>query len=326
MFLPFEVEGFALIVVVAYLLDLVIGDPISLPHPVRWMGLLITLLERVLRRATFSPALLRFTGLLLTVIVVLSVYAASALTLYFALKISAPLFFLTSILMIWSTLSTRGLHKAAVSVSKALKAGSLEEARRELSLIVGRDTDSLTPAEIERAVVETVSENTSDGIVAPLFFLALGGPPLALAYKAVNTLDSMLGYKNDKYLYFGWFPARTDDFVNFFPARITAALMVMASFILGLNWRGSVKILMRDGSSHPSPNAGRPEAAVAGALNMTLGGVSSYEQREVVKPLIGDGFVGAATSAAMPVASTIKIMHLCGLMMAVAVASLTAFI
>ena len=204
----------------------------------------------------------------------------------------------------------------------ALKSDNLIEARRELSLIVGRSTENLTPVEIERAVVETVSENTSDGIVAPLFFLAIGGPPLALAYKAVNTLDSMLGYKNEKYLDFGRFPARLDDVANFIPARITAIIMVAASFLLGLDWRGSAKVLMRDGSAHPSPNAGHPEAAVAGALGMTLGGVSFYGDREVVKPTIGESSLGSSQSK---VVSTVKIMHLTGLIMAGLVVILTYF-
>jgi adenosylcobinamide-phosphate synthase len=320
--LPFPIEGLALVVLIAYLLDLLIGDPRWLPHPVRWMGLLISALEKILRRPSSSHLFLRFTGLLLSIIVVVSVYALSALALYCAAKVSTPLFYLFAVIMLWSTLSVRGLHKAAISVSGALKDGGVKEARRELSYIVGRDTGKLTPAEIERALVETVSENTSDGIVAPLFFMAIGGPPLALAYKAVNTLDSMLGYKNEKYISFGWFPARLDDLANYLPARITAVIMVAASFVLGFDWRSSARILMRDGSAHPSPNAGRPEAAVAGALGMTLGGASVYNDKVVVKPVIGEGLAGSIPKA---VASTVKIMHLTGIVMAGLAATIIYF-
>ena len=322
MILPFHIESFALVVVIAYLLDLVIGDPRSLPHPVRWMGHLILALERIFRRPSFSPSLLRLTGLMLTIIVVLSVYALSAFLLYRALSLSTVLFSFIAVIMVWSTLSTRGLHKAASTVSGALKDGDLTEARRELALIVGRDTGKLTPQGIRRAIVETVSENTSDGIVAPLFFLAIGGPPLALAYKAVNTLDSMLGYRSEKYISFGWFPARLDDFANYLPARITALIMVAASFILGFDWRGSLRVLIRDGSAHPSPNAGRPEAAVAGAIGMALGGVSVYNNIEVLKPIIGRGLSDGAPAV---VESTIKIMHLTGLIMAALVVVIIYF-
>lgn len=301
--------------VLAYLLDLAIGDPRKFPHPVRWMGCLISSLEVVLRRPRRlkGPRLQRLAGFLLSVIVVVSVYALSAFALYLALKLSTIVFIVVAVVMLWSTLSVKGLHKAAADVSDALQGGRINEARRELSFIVGRDTDNLEHSEIERALVETISENTCDGIIAPLFFFMLGGPSLALAYKAVNTLDSMLGYRNEKYLHFGWFPARLDDFANYIPARITGALMVVASFMLGFNWRGSAKILIRDGSAHPSPNAGYPEAAVAGALGMTLGGSSVYGDLEVVKPLIGERL---SKRAPQVVASTVRIMHLTGMIMA----------
>ncbi len=312
----FHIEGLAVVVALAYALDLLTGDPLWLPHPIRWIGALITLLERILYRPGFSPLLMRCAGFILSILVVSLVYLLSFFILFYAWRFSSGLFIIFSILMVWATLSVRGLHSAASGVKSELARGRLSEAREKLSMIVGRDTEGLTPEEIERALIETVSENTSDGIIAPLFFLALGGPPLALAYKAVNTLDSMLGYKNDRYIYFGWFPARLDDLANLIPSRITALIMVLSSFILGFDWRASMKVLLRDGRAHPSPNAGLPEAAVSGALGVRLGGVSLYNDKPVEKPVIG---VGLADKSPVALASTIRIMHLTGLIMALAI-------
>jgi adenosylcobinamide-phosphate synthase len=322
LFLTSYITGLALIIPLAYLLDLAIGDPLWLPHPIRWIGRLIEVLEIALRREAFSPGLLRALGLVLTLIVVVLVYALSLALLFFCFSLSTPLGFFVAVLMGWATLSARGLATAAYAVQRLLRRGNIKEARIELSCIVGRDTNELNADEIERALVETISENTSDGIVAPLFFMALGGPPLALAYKAINTLDSMLGYKNEKYLYFGWFPARTDDIANYIPARITAFIMVVASFILGFDWRSSARVLVRDGSAHPSPNAGLPEAAMAGAIGVTLGGASTYKESVVEKPVIGDGLIDHNPAV---VASTVRIMHLTGIIMAIAVVLFTYF-
>ena len=318
----FYITGLAFIILFAYLLDLLIGDPLWLPHPVKWIGRMIEALERVLRRPAFSPGLLRFTGLVLTLIVIVVVYAVSAFVLFLTFRLSTALGFFLAVIMGWATLSARGLGKAAYAVLTPLRRGNIVEARDKLSLIVGRDTGGLSPEEIERALVETISENTSDGIVAPLFFLALGGPPLALAYKAINTLDSMLGYKSEKYLHFGRFPARLDDLANYIPARITALVMVAASFMLGLDWRASLKILARDGRAHPSPNAGLPEAAMAGAIGVTLGGASSYNDTMVEKPMIGAGLVNEAPAI---VALTVRVMHLTGIIMACAAVIFTYF-
>ncbi|MBE9536740.1 MAG: cobalamin biosynthesis protein CobD, partial [Proteobacteria bacterium] len=187
-----------------------------------------------------------------------------------------------------STLSCRGLAKAAKAVLVPLEKGDMASAREALSHIVGRQTSKLEEEEIVRATVETVAENTSDGVIAPLFYLFLGGVPLAMAYKAINTLDSMLGYKNDRYKDFGWASARLDDFANFIPARLTALLMVAVAFILKMDWRQAWRIMARDNSNHPSPNAGWPEAATAGALGVQLGGENSYPGRVEQRPYIGD--------------------------------------
>ncbi|HKZ46936.1 MAG TPA: adenosylcobinamide-phosphate synthase CbiB, partial [Thermodesulfobacteriota bacterium] len=263
----------------AYLLDLILGDPRWLPHPVRWIGRYISFLEDKIRRfaTPTAPPLIKgggreekIGGIFLFIIVIGTVFGATWFLLYLAYQLSAISYQLLAVFIAYVSLSIKSLKDEALSVAHAVENISVEEARKRLKNIVGRDTGNFSKDEIYRAVTETVAENTSDGIVAPLFYLALGGPALALAYKAVNTLDSMVGYKNEKYKNLGWFSARMDDIVNFIPARITAILMVFASFILRFNWRNSLKIIWRDARKHPSPNAGFPEAAIAGALGLQL--------------------------------------------------------
>jgi adenosylcobinamide-phosphate synthase len=188
----------------------------------------------------------------------------------------------------WFCLAARSLHRESKQVADALEAGDLEGARQLLSQIVGRDTAELSEEQVWRATVETVAENSSDGVVAPLFFLMLGGPLAALAYKAVNTLDSMVGYRNERYLHFGWAAARLDDLVNWLPARLTGGLICCCAHSIGLSGQGAWRIMERDGRKHSSPNAGIPEAAVAGALGVRLGGSSSYFGQLVEKPFIGE--------------------------------------
>lgn len=272
------------IIVLAFVLDLVAGDPLWMPHPVRWMGRLINLLESFLRRFTHTPSGERFFGAVLVCVTVTMVWAVGVGVLAAALRYSYPLFFILSAYIVYACLSVNSLKTEAAAVTEA---ASLAEARQRLARIVGRDTADLQPSGVYRAVVETVAENASDGVVAPLFFLAVGGPPLMLAYKAVNTMDSMIGYKNERYLRFGWFAARLDDAANYIPARLTAVLMVIAAFILGYNYRCSLKILISDAGGHPSPNSGWPEAAAAGALGCRLGGPSHYAGEVSRKPYIG---------------------------------------
>ena len=198
---------------------------------------------------------------------------------------------LSSILTVffaYTTLATRCLYSEVKKVVNSLKRGDLIRARQEVGFLVSRDTERLDDTEVCRALIETVSENTSDGIVAPLFYLAIGGPPLAMAYKALNTLDSMVGYKNERYQYFGWISARADDWANFIPSRITALLFILSSFFLRKDWKSSWKVTWRDGRKNPSPNSGYPEAAVAGALGIQLGGENFYFGLSEKKPLIGD--------------------------------------
>jgi adenosylcobinamide-phosphate synthase len=277
-----------LILITACILDLVLGDPRWLPHPVVLMGRLILILERFFRRIVHTPNGMRLAGLLITLIVVLLSYGLTLLLIRTAGGIHAALGWAVSAFLIYTTLAARSLHGEASKVKRNLEEGDIDAARRSLAGIVGRETQDLSDREIIRAAVETVSENTSDGVIAPLFYLIIGGPPAAMAYKATNTLDSMLGYKNERFRDMGWFPARLDDLANFIPARITGFLMVTASLLLNLSARDAFRIMRRDGAKHTSPNAGIPEAAAAGALGVQLGGMNFYMGAPSEKPLIGE--------------------------------------
>jgi adenosylcobinamide-phosphate synthase len=273
------------ILISAVILDLLIGDPRWFPHPVVYMGRLITLLEKTLRRIVRNE----MTGGILLLVLTVSITVGLAFALLKgAYAVSPWLGFAVAVLLSWSCLAARSLHRESQLVADALDRGDLTAARRYLANIVGRDTAELDEAEIWRATVETVAENTSDGVIAPLFYLCLGGPLLAIAYKAVNTLDSMVGYRNERYLEFGRASARFDDLANFVPARITGLLMVAAAPLFGLSAKNAWRIMRRDGRNHSSPNSGIPEAAVAGALGIRLGGTNLYGGRQVVKPTIGD--------------------------------------
>ena len=275
----------AALIIVAFCLDLLLGDPRWFPHPVVAIGRLISGLERLLRR--FIPHA-RSGGVVLLCATVAISYCLVYLALKSAYALHPYLGFAVAAVVAWSCLAARSLQRESQLVANALQRQDLPEARRYLSRIVGRDTDGLGAPEIWRGVVETVAENTADGVIAPLFFLMVGGPALAMAYKAVNTLDSMVGYKNERYLHFGWASARFDDLANYLPARLSGLLMVIAAPLVGLSGRGAWRIMMRDGRNHSSPNSGIPEAAAAGATGVRLGGVNNYFGRPVAKPTIGD--------------------------------------
>lgn len=300
----------------AYLADIIIGDPEGLPHPVRWIGRAIILLEALLRRFASTPSGERIAGAVLVLLVAGGVWAVSAAALYFAYIYSMPLFHLLSAYIIWTSLCAGSLKKEASSVVRAFEERGLVEARRRLSRIVGRDTSDLTPDGVMRGAVETVAENSSDGIVAPLFYLAIGGPALMIAYKAVNTLDSMVGYKNERYLDFGWAGARLDDAANFAPARISGVLIALSAFFLGYNGLGSLRVMSRDGRNHMSPNSGISEAAMAGALGVKLGGPSYYGGMLCDKPYIGAEGSQADVSS---VKASIRVMSATALLMVAAV-------
>jgi adenosylcobinamide-phosphate synthase len=258
-------------------LDLALGDPHWLPHPVRGFGRLVTFAERVWR-ATGLP--LRLSGLLFWIFTVGLAVAVVRVTLPWA-----------AVYWIYALLACRDLDVEASRVIEALKRDDLEDARHKLSWIVGRDTAALPEPEILRATVETVAENLADAVIAPLFYLAVAGPLGMAAYKAINTLDSMVGYRNERYQEFGWAAARIDDIVNYIPARSTAVLIWLSALLLGFDARRSFRVTVRDGSSQPSPNAGYPEAAVAGALGVQLGGLNFYQGVPSTKVYLGDAVV-----------------------------------
>lgn len=270
-------------------LDAFWGDPRGIPHVVVGMGRLIAALEHFLRRTfpktaraeAWAGALLVWSMLAVSLLLPL-------LLLVLAYNLSPWLGLLAEGLLIWQLLAARDLREESMAVYTALKKADLPAARKALSRIVGRDTEMLDEAGIVRAAVETVAENASDGSVAPLFYIALGGAPLGCLYKAVNTMDSMLGYKNETYLHFGRFAARTDDVLNFLPARLTALLIIFVCPMLGFAGRHARRIWRRDRRRHASPNSAQPEAACAGALGIRLGGDAVYFGKVQRKPTIGD--------------------------------------
>ena len=272
----------------AFLLDRLLGDPPHWPHPVRWIGALITHIQRGVRQCCHSDVALRIGGGVMWLLVVGITWAVSWGVLTFATTVHPWLGWCVQVWVIYTTLATRCLADMARDVENALRRGSLSDSREKLSWIVGRDTAQLQPPQITRAVVETVAENTVDGVIAPLFFLLIGGAPLAMAYKAVNTLDSMVGYKHEKYRAIGMVSARLDDVANFIPARLSWLLLSAATLLCGYNARNAFHIGFRDRRNHSSPNCAWPEGTVAGALGVRLGGPNDYFGERVEKPWIGD--------------------------------------
>ena len=270
-----------------YALDLIIGDPYSFPHPVRYIGKLISIVEKQIRKITSSDKGLKIAGFFLWFIVVGATFGITTLVLQL-FKFNKLAYFIVNTILIYTTLATKCLKDESVKIYKVLKTGDLEKSRIQLSYIVGRDTTNLNEKEIVRATVETVAENTVDGIIAPLFYGFIGGAPLAMAYKAVNTLDSTVGYKNDKYYYLGFASAKIDDIANYIPARLGVILLSLGSLFAGFNFKNALKIGIRDRKNHKSPNCAFSEGAVAGALGIQLGGTNVYFGKEVYKPTIGD--------------------------------------
>ncbi|OTA20312.1 adenosylcobinamide-phosphate synthase [Xenorhabdus beddingii] len=273
----------------AFLLDRTLGDPPHWPHPVRWMGQLIHQVESFIRRMSKTDTGLTWGGVLLWLVVVGSVWLVSYWALQWAYGMTFWLGCLVEIWLIYTVLAGRGLSDAAEAVYQALRRGDLDASREQLAQIVGRETAQLQAPQISRAAIETVAENSVDGVIAPLFFLLLGGAPLALAYKAINTLDSMVGYKTPRYRALGMFSARMDDVANWLPARLGWLLLALAAKWQGLDFQRALRIGWRDRYQHRSPNSGWPEATVAGALGIRLGGPNVYFSQQVEKPWIGDG-------------------------------------
>lgn len=300
----------SLFIFLALLLDLSIGDPRWLPHPVVAIGRLISLLDRRLRCNWLNE---RLAGILLLLLVVGSSAGITWILLQLLSSLLPLAGWIVAILLSSTCLAARSLHKESAHVADALLEGDLPAARRYLSYIVGRDTDELDESGIWRALVETVAENTSDGIIAPLFWLTIGGPVTAIAFKAVSTLDSMVGYRNRRYLRIGWASARMDDLLNFIPARLSALLLVLAAPLAGCSAAAAARITLRDRMNHPSPNSGHPEAAAAGALGVRLGGSARYDGIVSWKEYIGDNLQPLDEHAYRRM---IKLMYITTLLMA----------
>ena len=267
---------------IAYVLDLIFGDPQNVVHPVQVIGKIISAGEKVLLRKKYKF----LAGAVLNIFTVSITYTSMYL-ISKSVKISV-FFMIIEIYLMYTIFSINSLAREGNRVYRIMKEGDIEKARKDLSYLVSRDTEMMDEKMIIRSTMETISENTVDGIVAPMFYMFLGGMPLAMAYKAINTLDSMVGYKNEKYMDFGKFSAKVDDAVNFIPARITGILIVLASMILGYDYKNSLKIFIRDRKNHSSPNSAHSEASVAGALGVQFGGKVSYFGKEIDKPTIGD--------------------------------------
>ncbi len=301
----------------AFLLDLTIGDPSWLPHPVRIIGRTVTTLEHILRRFCGEHGE-KTAGVVLVILIVFPSGLLAYLMQEILLRQHHGVFMVISkailVYLVGTTMALRELVDAAGKVIAAIKAGVIEEARTRLSMIVGRDTKNLTDEGVLRATIETLAENLSDGVIAPVFYLTIGGLPLAIAYKAINTLDSMVGYKNDRYVLFGWAAAKIDDIANYIPARITGVLIALASCIAVRSVsavRSSLKMMARDGGNHTSPNSGMPEAAMAGALGIRLGGPSTYGGMLIEKPYIGDAGTSdylAASGSAVTIVFTASVI------------------
>ena len=273
---------------VAWILDVVIGDPPHWPHPVRWIGRLIAVSQRVVRRVCHSDRALRIGGGVMWLVVIGLTWGVAWGVLALAHGIHPWLGWLVEVWMIFTALAGRCLAQSAMAVARPLRAGDLAESRHKLSWIVGRDTSQLQPAQINRAVVETVAENTSDGVVAPLLYLAIGGAPLGFFYKAVNTMDSMLGYVEPPYKDIGLVPAKADDIANYLPARISALLMLAAGGLLRMDVKNGWKIFRRDRYKHASPNSAQTESVCAGLLDVRLAGDAWYHGVLHKKEYIGD--------------------------------------
>lgn len=275
--------------ITGYILDLMFGDPEGIPHPVRFIGNMIAKGEKLLRRISCQTERAKYlSGMVLTVVVVAISFIIPYMILSFAGSFHPVLRYILETVMCYQILATKALKKESMRVFYDLEQGKLPEARISLSRIVGRDTENLNTDQVTKGAVETVAENVSDGVIAPMIFILIGGAPLGFLYKAINTLDSMIGYKNDKYLNFGRFAAKLDDLVNYIPARISAYLMIMATWLLRYDIKEAIRIYRRDRHNHTSPNSAHTEAVCAGALNIQLGGSNYYFGKLILKPTIGD--------------------------------------
>ena len=278
----------AVAVFAGFIVDCIFGDPVYFFHPVRIMGVVIVRGEGLLRHLIQGKVTAFIFGAALSLLLVAGSFSLSFVLLSFLCRVHFALGFVVEIVFCYQILSAKALKDESLQIYRQLEAGDIRQARCFLSRIVGRDTQNLNEEEIAKATVETVAENLSDGVIAPLFYMFLGGAPLGFAYKAVNTLDSMIGYNNEKYVHFGKFAARLDDAANFVPSRISAILMICASLICRMDYKGAWRIFWRDRYQHKSPNSAQTEAVCAGALGVALSGDNYYGGVLVKKPVIGD--------------------------------------
>lgn len=277
------------IIPLAFIADLIFGDPASIPHPVVIIGKLISFLDKNLRKVFPDTDRGRFfAGLAMAKTVMIASLAVSLIISAILLKISPILFGLIQLWWCWQCLAVKSLSSEAKNIYEKLSGGSIEESRLAVARVVGRDTSELTHEEITKATIETIAENFTDGVVAPMMYMSIFGAPLALMYKAVNTMDSMVGYKNEKYLFFGRAAAKIDDFFNYIPARFAAIMWIIASGISGYSMKDSYRVWKRDRRKHSSPNSAQTEAACAGALGIQLAGPAYYFGTHYDKQYIGD--------------------------------------
>lgn len=294
-------------VLTAFLLDLLVGDPRWIPHPVVLIGKAIEILERLSRRISQNAVALKITGVLTAAAIVAGSWGLTWLLARWVFNFNYWAGAVLSVWLISTTIAARGLAGAAGEIYILLQSGNLDEARRKVGMIVGRDTGNMESGCVIRASVETVAENIVDGVVAPLFYAFIGGAPLAMAYRAVNTLDSMLGYKNERYINFGMASARLDDIANYIPARLTGLFLLAAVWLFRMDVKGSLGAILRDASGHPSPNSGITEAAVAGALGVRLGGLNYYNGRGSFRAYMGKDLIPLAPGH---IKQTVRLMYL----------------
>ncbi|WP_250278283.1 adenosylcobinamide-phosphate synthase CbiB [[Clostridium] colinum] len=276
-------------IILGFVIDCILGDPQNPFHPIRFLGYLNNIGIKIYDKLNINKPKIQFLyGMIMNIFIVSFVFLLFKFLVETFYNINFYLGFIFEAIMCYFIIAPKCLYTESMKIYRELKNDNIQNARLYLSYIVGRDTENLSEEKIVKATIETISENLSDGVIAPLIFLALGGVPLGMLYKAINTLDSMIGYKNEKFIYFGRFSAKLDDVVNFIPARISAILMIIASFIARLDFKNAIKIYIRDRYNHLSPNSAHTEAVCAGALGIQLGGTSTYKGKVVEKKTIGD--------------------------------------
>ncbi|GHP13673.1 cobalamin biosynthesis protein CobD [Lentilactobacillus fungorum] len=317
-------------VLCGFVLDTILGDPPTWPHPVKLMGKLIAVLTRELNRPAYAHRLRKFLGLVIWLIVVGSSFAVVwllfwgiSLITWVPVQVVTAIQFIVGTYLCYTCLSIKGLSVESHKIMRSLKAGNLQKAREQVGMIVGRDTQHLSADQVCKATIETVAENTSDGVVAPLFYLLLGGPALGIAYKAVNTLDSMIGYKNEQDGDIGMVSAKIDDVVGFIPARLTWLFLLAACMLLGYDTKLAYSVGIHDRKNHRSPNSGFSESIVAGALKLKLGGPHYYFGELVDKPYIGTTVPNPQVATVTKIEETIRMLYAAAIIGLLALTSLT---